>query len=613
MSVTQPDVLSSTASSRSRTWAWARADALVICAVVVVFAVVVTLTWRKWGSPEIDAGAELTAADRVANGAVPYRDIRYFYGPLGLYELAAAFRLFGTSFTVAFGFGLAQTAAILGTFYALARQWLRPTAAGLTTAILLAIAFSGTAFDFVLPHTNSATTGLLCLLLMLLALARGRIGWAGIAMGLTCLTRPEFAAVALCVVAAFLVGTWRTSGRGIAVRSGVRLLLPGLAIPAVVLGTFAALAGPHRLFLEDLWPVDFIRIAGFKSQADWMPLTAASGVGLVARGAVYLSCWPPSQGLSRSGAGTVPTGAFWPCWSRSRSAASCSRSTVAPACCPSRPAQRTAIESESRHLLIGMSWLPCLALLVSGYAVWRFVRRGSPPLASSWPLDLALVAASLVLALRAYNAFTAEGSYAPYYAAPAVLLLGVLHQRIGERWQAAATPALAALGAVAVGLGAYSLVGLYRDDGATVETARGTYVENTRAAPAIQMVVDRIRSETAPDDSILAAPSDAGLYFMSGRRPALANLMVLPGLLATPAEEQSAIADLRRERVTLAVVGMRDFSGYGFRAFGVDYARVLGQWLDSTSTRSSSIGVPGPPASGTYASSEFRVLRLRSG
>ncbi len=44
--------------------------------------------------------------------------------------------------------------------------------AGLATAVLLAIAFSGTAFDFVLPHTNSATMGLLCLLLELLALTR---------------------------------------------------------------------------------------------------------------------------------------------------------------------------------------------------------------------------------------------------------------------------------------------------------------------------------------------------------------------------------------------------------------------------------------------------------
>jgi hypothetical protein len=110
---------------------------------------------------------------------VPYEDVRYFYGPLGLYELAGAFRVFGTNFTVAFAFGLAQAAAIFGVFYVLARQWLRPAAAGLATAVLLAIGFSGTAFNFILPHTNSATMGLLFLLLELLAMARGRAWLAG--------------------------------------------------------------------------------------------------------------------------------------------------------------------------------------------------------------------------------------------------------------------------------------------------------------------------------------------------------------------------------------------------------------------------------------------------
>ena len=142
------------------------------------FFAVILLTWRKWGNPEIDAGAELSTADLVAHGSVPYEDVRYFYGPLGLYSLAATFKLFGASFTVAYAFGLAQAGAILGVFYALARRWLPPATAGLATAVLLAIGFSGTAFNFVLPHTNSATFG--CLFRScLLALTRGRLSARG--------------------------------------------------------------------------------------------------------------------------------------------------------------------------------------------------------------------------------------------------------------------------------------------------------------------------------------------------------------------------------------------------------------------------------------------------
>src|SRR5207248_5733716 len=142
-------------------------------------------------------------------GAVAYRDVRYFYGPLGLYVLALSFKMLGTSFATAYVFGLAQTAAILAAFYALARQWLRPSVAGLATATLLAIGFSGTAFNFVLPHTNSATIGILCILVMLLAMTRGRLLGAGIAAGFVALTRPEYLAVAAGCVIAYLFAAWR--------------------------------------------------------------------------------------------------------------------------------------------------------------------------------------------------------------------------------------------------------------------------------------------------------------------------------------------------------------------------------------------------------------------
>ena len=94
-------------------------------------------------------------------------------------RLAGAFAVFGTSFTTAFAFGLAQAAAILGAFYALSRRLLSVVPPFLATAIVAAIGFSGTAFNFVLPHTNSATFGILFLLLTLLALSRERLLLAG--------------------------------------------------------------------------------------------------------------------------------------------------------------------------------------------------------------------------------------------------------------------------------------------------------------------------------------------------------------------------------------------------------------------------------------------------
>ena len=213
----------------------ASADTRALAALGLLFAALTALTWRKWGVPAIDAGYELTVADRVSKGAVAYSDVRYFYGPVGLYALAGAFKVFGVSFATAFAFGLVQTAAIVGTFYALARRLLPVLTAALAAAVLLAIGFSGTAFNFILPHTNSATFGILFLLLMLLALSHERLALASLAGGVVCLTRPEFAAFAVLTGGAYVVGF----ARDVHFAPG-----QGAEVGGVILGRVGRAAGP---------------------------------------------------------------------------------------------------------------------------------------------------------------------------------------------------------------------------------------------------------------------------------------------------------------------------------------------------------------------------------
>jgi hypothetical protein len=585
-------------------------DRIVLALLVGCFAVLAGLTWRKWGTPEIDAGAELTTADLVKHGALAYRDVRYYYGPLGLYSLALSFKLLGSSFTVAYAFGLAQTVAILATFYALARQWLAPLSAGLATAVLMAIGFSGTAFNFVLPHTSSATFGILFLLLMLLALARERMLLAGTAAGLVGLTRPEFVAVAAAALVAYLFATWRMEGRTVALARGWRLALPALAIPAAVLGWFAARVGLSTLVGENLWPAKFIRV-GAKTESDWMPFTIGSFVGVVARGAIYgglLAALVVSVEGARRSRGGRRIAALWPLVA---TLVAIGLLDVALRGSGLGAAQRAAIELEARHLMLGMSFLPALGFAALALAAVRLWRRGASPLGGSWACDLALIVAAGALGLRAYNAFTVDGSYAPYYAAPLVLLLGILHAQLGESRPEARVAVNGALGLVAAGIAAYALGGLYVHENTTVHTPRGTFVTTAAAAPAIQAAIQRIDSLTSPGQRILAAPVDGGLYFMSDRRPALRELSLLPGLIASPAEERAAIARLRREGVTLAVIGARDFSSWGSRTFGLDYDPLLGHYLHSQAIGSETLGTLANPPGGTYPSQGFTVLHLR--
>jgi hypothetical protein len=607
---TAPDSATIGSASRTRRFP-ANADARAIAGLTFLFALLAALSWRKWGVPSVDPGHELTTAATIAGGGEPYVDIRYFYGPVGVYALGGTFAVFGASFTTAFAFGLAQAAAILAAFYALARRLLTVVPSFIATAIVAAIGFSGTALNFVLPHTNSATFGILFMLLMLLALSRERLILAGLAAGIVCLTRPEFAAVAVFAAAAFLVGQARQEGIRAALRALPRLFLPALIIAGAVLGILASDAGSGTLFGENLWPVDFLRIAGFSSQSAWAPFDLESVAATLARAGTYcalLAAVVASAVLfTKARSTTDRVRALWPI-----PAALIALLLVDGAwrALGIWDEARAAVQYESTHLLIGMSWLPALGFAAAAIVAVCFLRGEKAPISGSWGFDLALVATAAALGGRAYDAFTAEASYAPYYAAQLVLLLAVLHDRLGKRWPQARTASYAFLAAVAVGLMAYAQIGLYRDDSATVHTPRGSFVTTPAAAPALQGTVDFIDSHTSPGEPILAVPLDSGLHFMTGRPAALYDAMFLPGLLDSRADELAAIARLKAEHVRYAVIDQRRFTGYRFERFGVDYNRLFANWLTRGGAPVASFGGP-PRVGGTNPSNFYTVYRIR--
>jgi hypothetical protein len=586
------------------------ADAYAIAGLTLLFALLAGLSWQKWGVPSVDPGHELTTAATVAEGGTPYLDIRYFYGPVGVYALGGAFAVFGTSFTTAFAFGLLQAAAIIAAFYALARRLLSVVPAAIATAMVAGIGFSGTALNFVLPHTNSATLGILFLLLMLLALSREQLVMAGLAGGIVCLNRPEFAAVAALTGAAYIAGIARDSGWRPALRAIPPLALPAIAVAGLVLGVLAADVGTHNLFFENLWPVDFLRIAGFDSQKAWAPMDLESVVATLVRAGTYClalaAVLSSAVMLSRARSTGERLRALWPLPAALLLLAFFYGAWKAVGIWD--PA-RSEVQYEMTHLLIGMSWLPALGFAACALLAVCLLRGEKAPISGSWAFDLALVAAAAALGARAYDAFTAEASYAPYYAPPLVLLLALLHDRLGKRRPEARAASYGFLAAVAVGLIAYAQIGLYRDDSATVHTPRGSFVTTPAAAPALQGTIDYIDSHTAPGEPIVAIPLDSGLHFMTGRPPALYNAMFLPGLLDSRADELEAIEQLKQEHVRYAVIDQRRFTGYRFERFGVDYNQLFGHWLTRSGAPVATFGGP-PRVGGTNPSNFYTVYRI---
>jgi len=98
-------------------WEW---SGLLILAGLTVF--FLATSWRKWPDPLIDFGCELYTPWRLANGAVLYRDIDCFYGPLSKYFNAGLFKCFGPGLMVLVTANLVVFAAILAVIYGLCRR-----------------------------------------------------------------------------------------------------------------------------------------------------------------------------------------------------------------------------------------------------------------------------------------------------------------------------------------------------------------------------------------------------------------------------------------------------------------------------------------------------------
>jgi hypothetical protein len=162
------------------------------------------LSWRKWPDLVADFGRELYIPWRLAEGAVLYRDVDDFYGPLSQYLNAALFRIFDPGIMVLVVANLVVFAVVVAMVYHLVRRAWDTTTALVVAVVFVAIfgfsRFIGTgSFNYVAPYSHESTHGMLVLLLLVAvsgrfigrpALASSLLG--GGLFGLTLVLKPEF-------------------------------------------------------------------------------------------------------------------------------------------------------------------------------------------------------------------------------------------------------------------------------------------------------------------------------------------------------------------------------------------------------------------------------------
>ncbi|MGD1019430.1 MAG: hypothetical protein ABSA12_08935 [Verrucomicrobiia bacterium] len=196
-----------------------------LLALACVASYYVATSWRRWNDPLIDFGRELYLPWRIAGGAVLYRDVDDYYGPLSQYVNAGLFALFGPGLMRLVVANLLVFAAIVTTLYLLLRRAWGAGAALVASTVFIAVFgfshfFEVNNHNYATPYAHETTHGMLILLLLVAVLMRWLAKpvnkWcplAGFLFGLTAVLKPEIMLAAGLLTATAAVLHRRGAGR----------------------------------------------------------------------------------------------------------------------------------------------------------------------------------------------------------------------------------------------------------------------------------------------------------------------------------------------------------------------------------------------------------------
>ncbi|MGA1369081.1 MAG: hypothetical protein ACO394_11260, partial [Blastocatellia bacterium] len=113
-----------------------------------------------------------------------------------------------------------------------------------------------------------------------------------------------------------------------------------------------------------------------------------------------------------------------------------------------------------------------------------------------------------------------------------------------------------------------------------IETARGDFYAPPSTGPALVEALSFLERETAPGDRILVLPEGSELAFLTGRRMPLRHQIFLPGLMSS-SEERMMLQSLERSPVEYLFLVNRPTREFGAIAFGRDFYRPFGDWIET--------------------------------
>jgi hypothetical protein len=537
----------------------------------------VAATWRCWPDPIVDFGRELYTAWQIAEGAVLYRDVDGFYGPLSQYVNGALFRIFGPGLMVLVWANLAVFAGIVLALYLFLRRGWRPaTALAATAVFILVFGFSRFStigsFNFAAPYAHEVTHGMLLVLLLAHVLWGWRHeprpwhpGLAGLLAGLTLLLKPEFVLTALAATGfAGWERFWSSGGR--LRRAEVLAWLAGMTAPTVLAVVYfgqhvdfgAAFGAAGRGWLNVVATRDYVsdpaqwRYLGFED-----PLThlgqhgGATALALLVIAAVAMGSWM-AGGLAAA---------------------------------PARWGVRLVVVGASvaaAYFWRVSGWMEvgrCLLGLAIGYLGWQgagLLRRGAAPDADRrWVRLLLGVVAISLLARMLLNGRIYQFGFYQASLTGALLVAALLEDvpaRLGRRPFAAATAALGLAAGLAVGVGL--LVDQNRRTHALITEPMGQGRDQFRVLredvlwtnPLLAGVTDQMMS-LPPGQTLVCLPEGLMINYLARMRSPLPHFFYY-SVVTEGGRERRVVDRLQQSPPDWVLVVPRGLEEYGITRYG---------------------------------------------
>lgn len=550
----------------------------------------IAASWQSWINPLVDSGREMFVPWRLEHGDRLYRDVTYYYGPVGPWVSALALRLFGDRWVILELVSAALAAAIFVLLFKLTRQAGSAFSATVATTLAAALCMGaprGGAFMF--PYSSSNLFALAGALLALTA-SCAPPSRSGHLSHLSHLSHRSHRSHALAVLglafalasrleiggaaaAAILLAGLRSSSRRAAVVSSAAVVAAGSALAAAVYG-FSFLGVPaanlfsdgpftHLITRPQEWRSFYLDVAGLLK-----PGQAASRLGISALLDALILTAAAFLGVRRRDGQSGAGGVIGVVRGGRRYLLPAAAALVLGVYCLS------PLNDPNKNLPPLLAILPPLAAL----AALALLRR---PLEGPRRARFLLFFFSAAVAVRVLLALSAGPRMGAYDTPPlpgllataAVLLFDWLAPHLPD--PAAFRRRMAAILLVFGGMFLYRIAILDSSSRlALLETRAGSLRLAPRQAEAIGQALDFLARHTRPGDTLTAFPESGFFNFVTGLPSPLRQDQIFPGVLYGQREAEVARQiDLAGPRYVLLC--NRPTSEYGPRSFGFDFAILL--------------------------------------